>query len=119
MASFNFKVRRGNTVPITLVITVENVPFDLTGCTLFFTAKEDISQADADAPLKAQTGAGITHTDALAGEAKILLGPPDTDNVPTDVALVCDVQLKTATGEIYTVANGKLTFLEDVTRRTS
>lgn len=118
MSNFNFKVRRGNTVPITVVITVDGAPYDLTGCTLFFTGKTDLSQADDDALFEKETGNGITHINIPEGRAKIVLPAAETYDAPIDETIYCDIQLKTADGEIYTVASGKLTFLEDVTRRT-
>lgn len=116
---FNFKVVRGDTVPMTVVVTVDDVAFDLTNCTLFFTAKEDPSQSDDDALIRKHTGAGITHTNAAAGQARIVLAAADTASLPIDTELFCDVQVKTPTDEIYTVATGTITFRSDVTRRTT
>lgn len=120
MARFNLKnLYRGDTVSLEVTVTKDGDAFSLSGSTLFFTLKTDPTAADDAALVALETGSGITVTNAAAGEALIEMAPSDTDDLPLDTALFADVQLKTATGDIFTVAFGTLTFTTDVTKRTS
>lgn len=119
VTKFNFKMYRGDTATFSVNVTYPNGNvYPLTGCTLFFTAKLDNSQPDSEALIsKVSTNGGIGIIDAANGQAAVILDPADTNNLPTDVPLFCDVQLETPGGSIHTVAVGKLTLLEDTTRR--
>lgn len=117
-SSFNFKTYRGDTLQINAAVTLSGTPFDLTGSMLFFTVKRRITDTDAQALIKCQTGAGIVHTNEVGGLVAIKPAE-DLATMPPGVPLYADLQLKTSSGEIYTVAAGKLTFLADVTLRIS
>ena len=117
--NFNFKSFRGDTLAIDLAVTLGGTAFDLTGSTLFFTLKRKITDLDADALVQCQTGDRLTHTNAAGGLATLRLPAADTAPMPLNIPLVADIQVKTAAGEIYTVASGKITFSADVTLRTT
>lgn len=121
--SFTFKLTQGDSASFRLNVTEDTAPyaaFNLTGCTLFFTLKESNDQDDASALIKKDSNTGgITISNAATGEAVLYFANADTQNCPIEIPLVCDVQLKTSTGEIFTVASGKITFRQQTTRRTS
>ena len=110
------KLYQGDTLLFSLTVKQDGVAFNLSGCTVFFTVKEDAAQADANALLAYQTGDGITQSGSVA-EVHVPYGV--TDNWPTDVDLYADVQVKTGTGELFPAATGTLRFRADVTQRTS
>jgi hypothetical protein len=105
-------VKRGDTVVLNFAITDEGVAADLTGISARFTVKRFI--ADADPGLVQKTiGAGITITDVLGGLLEVELEPADTDYA--DENLLWDLQITTAGGQNFTVAEGVLQFSQDVT----
>lgn len=93
----------------------------LTGCTLYFTAKRDISDTDANAQFqKSTTGGGITVTQAgnatTPGIANVALVPADTSSLAAYVVVLqWDCALVDASGNHTTVAQGTLTVTPDVT----
>lgn len=104
----------GDTLIFNVEVQRDGDPYDLTGCTLFFTVKDSVDQADADARLALETGSGITQS---GSDAEITVTAGETDDWPTDVELVADLQVKTVAGEIFTAAIGTLRFRPHVTRR--
>lgn len=92
----------------------------LTGCTLYFTAKKDISDSDASAQFqKSNTGGGITVTQAgnatQAGIATVTVVPADTNTLPSyQSVLQWDCTLIDTSGTHTTVAQGTLTVTADV-----
>jgi hypothetical protein len=57
-----------------------------------------------------------THTNPTEGETEIILSTTDTN---LSGSYVYDLQIKTATGSVLTMINGTISFIEDVTQRTS
>ncbi len=107
------KFYRGDTVNINLTFT----GVDLTGATVYFTAKSEVDNVsdDSSAVVKKST---TTHTDPTNGKTTIKLDPSDTTTITPDNYLY-DIQLKTSAGDITTTEVGKLEVLGDITRRTS
>jgi hypothetical protein len=119
-------MRRGDTAGWNLaVVDTTGAPFDLTGYTLWFTAKRAITDADADAVFQLTNGAGITVTNAAGGLAAITPRRADTSSLTEDVRLYVDVQLSSvgAPDETDTVWPsdddwpGELVISRDVTRQ--
>lgn len=109
-------MRRGDTPIWDLAVTEDGDPFDLTGATLYFTAKASLDDADPGL-FQLTNGAGITITDAAGGEAEIQPRRSDTNTLTADWAGFYDVQVSiAATSDTYTVDNGTLTIQRDVTR---
>lgn len=114
-------------------------PLDLSGCTVWFTAKQMISNdlSDADAIIQHmisvdETGGAVTAdgfeiggvhpvtqavaTTAAEGVLTQVLSPADSTLIAAGT-YVYDVQIETASGEVYTPILGQsITFVEDVTR---
>lgn len=98
-----------------LTFTVAGV--DLTGATVFFTAKAlltDTDPADANAVITKEV---TSFTNPTAGEAIIPLTPTDTDVTPG--IYYYDIQVKKGADTIISIPARKLQIFADVTRRTS
>lgn len=106
--------KRGDTQTYTLYFCDEDgARQDITGWTVFFTAKTKTSDADASAIISKTI---TTHTDPTNGETQISLTATDLATVGR---YVYDVQVKTDVGDIKTVLEGNLNIQQDVTTRTS
>jgi len=92
-----------------------NVDVDLTGTTVFFTAKPTIANeaTDTTAVISVEVTA---HDDAVAGETTIPLSATDTDVTPGDYYY--DIQIKDGT-TITSIGVRKLRVYGDITRRTA
>lgn len=110
-------IYRGDTVKLNMAVTSGGSFYDLTGSTIWFTAKNHFSDPDISAVFqKSTTGGGITITNAPNGLCQVTIDPADTSGEPpTKVMLVWDAQVKDAQGRIYTVASGNLIIVPDVT----
>lgn len=97
------------------------VPVDLTGATLWMTAKKALADTDAKAVFQIKSPTDIIiDASPASGRAKIVVPANATTSVvfPKDAAqleLYYDIQVKTQTGIVQTVASGKLVLTEDVT----
>lgn len=114
----NLAFSRGDTVLLALTITAGSAAEDLTGATLFFTAKAELTSADTGATIRKNSSGvgGITITSAVGGTAQVTISPGDTSGLPaSETFLFYDVQLKRASGDIFTVAEGTILVYPDVT----
>lgn len=111
----NLQIIRGDDVSISVTFTDSNGdPVDITGATVFFTAKSDIHDADADAVISKEV---TSHDDAANGQTTISIADTDTDGL--DGIYKYDIQLKDSSGSISSSIAGDLEILLDVTQRTS
>jgi hypothetical protein len=112
----DIEVTRGDTPAWNLAVTQGGSPFDLTGCQLYLTAKNQIIDLDPGV-FQLTIGSGITVTNAAGGLARVQLRRADTAALSTNVSLVYDIQLSIpGTSETYTLVRGNLTVVQDVTR---
>lgn len=110
-------IYRGDTVKLNVAVTVGGVVFDLTGCTIWFTAKNLYTDADPGVFQKSTLNGGIVVTSAPNGLCQVTILPADTSGqAATKIMLLWDCQVKTSTGLIYTVASGNLIVIPDVTQ---
>lgn len=123
---FNFTMFRGDSRSLTVAALQPDgvTPQDLTGWSLWFTGKLAILDPDMSAVFQRTIGSGITVTDAAAGLATVALAPASTDSLmatgtATSVDLFCDLQGKDGSGDVATLATGKITVLAEITRTTS
>lgn len=92
---------------------------DITGWTMWFTAKRYVSDPDNQAVIRQDNGAlaGIVFTDAVNGKAEVTVAPIATRQFPdVEDVLVYDVQVKDLLGHVFTVEFGTLAVTPDVTR---
>lgn len=89
---------------------------DLTGATVFFTAKPTISNSadDSDAVISVEV---TDHDDPTNGETTIPLTSSDTNVAPGEYFY--DIQIKAADGTITSIPVRKMEIFGDITRRTS
>jgi hypothetical protein len=113
--SQNFTTYRGDDFIFDLLFQdVNEDPVNITGWTTFFTMKLSKDLVDSQAILKKTVTA---HVDPTNGRTQIRLTSADTATLVG--VFFYDIQYKDASGLIKTVTNGQITFVEDVTRRTS
>lgn len=117
MSTNRIEMIRGDTKVLTITVTRDGQPYDLTGHTLWLTAKRTPTDADSAAVFQLSTTAGgITITNAAGGVARAEIAPTHTESLPAVVnRLVYDVQIADGTGGVYTVASGELVVRPDVT----
>lgn len=119
---FDVTIRRGDDRQLAVTIYQENgvTPQNLSGASLWFTGKLHLRDSDADAVLAYTRGAGITVTSDPNGTATVQIVGADTAALPDGaIPLRCDIQVKTASGNVYTAAYGRIMVAADVTRATS
>lgn len=115
LSAQNFTTYRGDDFIIDLTFEDDNGdPVDITGWTIFFTMKSSKDLMDKDAIIQKTV---TTHISPTNGQSQVRL-------TSTDTATLCatfyyDLQYKDDHGVIRTMTAGQITFLEDVTRRTS
>ena len=111
----SLSIKRGDTW--SRIIYFEDIDgnrYDITGWTVFFTAKAKADDVDASAVISKTI---TTFTNATNGEAEISLTTTDTNQ--TIGSYLFDIQVKTNLNEIITVLEGIITITKDVTIRTS
>lgn len=119
--STNLKMTRGDTKVVRVTIDHSTLGVSgVSGYSFWFTAKNDIADADADAVVKklpenfTVVTAGDASTDAVV-TCKIIPGDTsDLDDFP--VPLSYDIQAEDGAGNVTTIASGTLTVSPDVTR---
>jgi hypothetical protein len=105
---------RGDSGRLDVTVTQsDGTAYDLTGCTLFLTVKNSLTDADSAAVIRKEVTA---HDAPLAGESHFEI--LTTDNA-TAGARFYDVQLKDADNKIFTLFGGLWRVLADVTVRTA
>lgn len=111
------EITRGDTTTLNVSCfqTDGVTPLNITGYTLWFTAKYVVADADPGVFQKTTTAGGITITNAAGGIATVSLVPTDTSSL-AGVVLLWDLQGKDPSGNITTLASGTLTITADITR---
>lgn len=111
------RMHLGDSPVFTIPLTWQGAAFAAgTDWALIWTAKSKATDTDAQALIQKTTGAGIT---ASGNNAVVTLVRADTVNLYVG-ALVWDVQAaKVSTGEVRTVARGRLILERDVTQQTT
>ena len=121
---FNETFYRGNSESFDITITLADkvTPRDITGWTLWCTAKLNVLDADAAAIFQRTTavGGGIAITNATQGKARISIIPANTETLTeAKTTLFADVQSRDAAGLIGTPLTGKFVVVAEVTRATT
>jgi hypothetical protein len=112
----DINITRGDDTSIGFELTNNGVPVDLTGSTVFFTAKPALTDDSGDT--NAVISVEVTnHTDPTNGITSIPLTATDTDVDPAEYYY--DIQVKKQDTTIVSIRYRKLKVWADVTRRTS
>ena len=105
---------RGNTVSLSVTVTASGSVYNLTGCSLTFTAK--IKYTDTSAVFQKTIGNGITVTTPTSGLVTIVISPSDTLSLSNaKQMLVYDLEAVDGSGNVYTLASGNLIVYPKVT----
>jgi hypothetical protein len=114
--STDFTMTRGDTVNLAAVVTQNGLPYPLTGCQMWFTAKNYYTDPDASAVFQHTIGSGITIIDATKGWAQLVISPADTAPLPASkTLLVWDLEIVDSSGNVFTAASGSILVTPDVT----
>jgi len=114
MTETNLEIFRRDTPTFTITVLNDGVAVDITGYTLFFTAKNKKSDTDLQAIIKKDV---TVLSDPTHGIAEITLDKTDTDITGKDYFY--DIQIVSGDGDVTTLFWGVLTVIEDVTIRTT
>ena len=118
MASQNFAIIRGDDKDLKFTIKdVNGDVFSIVGYTVYFTAKENLSQPDESAVIqksKVSTAGGDPDDDGSLGKIMIPLTNEDTD-IPTKL-YYHDIQLISPSNKVSSSPAGRLKIVQDVTR---
>lgn len=87
---------------------------NITGATVFFTAKSNIEDSDEDAVLKTEV---TSHQSAVDGISIVSFTAAETDALEPG-NYVYDIQIKYAGGEVESWKHSSMSVVADVTRRT-
>jgi hypothetical protein len=99
---------------------VDDEPLDLTNCLVWFTLKRSLSDSDEDALIAKTLIDGITVTNALEGLATVQIDPEDTDSLTVPIlGAYYDVQIRDSLDNIFTISQGTMNIVSDVTRSNS
>jgi len=66
----DIRMIRGDTLTLDLVVTQDGAPIDLTGSTMWMTAKLSANDLDVDAVFQVTSPTNITFTNAVLGSAR-------------------------------------------------
>ena len=114
------EIFRGRTNKINVYVSENGAAYDLTGCSLYMTAKSEVTDADAAAIFQLGTAGGtIVVTSAINGQAQVVISPTHTATLPyAKKILYFDLMLKTSQGEYWTIASGTFAVKPNITRAT-
>lgn len=120
MSGIVLSMYRGDDRQFNLAFTKNGSPYNLTGGSMWITAKLKVSDADSAAQFQKKIGSGITIVSAVDGTATLTVSASDTDDMSDEqTELFCDVQIKDSTGNIVTPTAFKLIVNPEITRDTS
>lgn len=118
----NLTMVKSNTFSMDYTVLLNGTAVNITGATLRFTAKYNVTDADASAVFQLYSPSnGITITSASAGTGVITIPVSATSTVAEDtngVPLYYDFQITDSGSNVYTLNYGVLKVLPNVTRTT-
>lgn len=118
MADFSHTIERGDSRTLRATATYQGSPYNLTGKTIWFTAKRSPKDSDDQAVIRKSTGSGIDLDVTDNNVCLVHIDGADTDSLTTKQSLSADIQVADG-DDIMTVAKGILTVEPDVTRTTT
>jgi hypothetical protein len=99
------------TIPVTFTDS-DGDPINLTGCTVFFTVKNEKSDDDDDAVISKSV---TSHTTPASGITQVVLTHTDTDIDPG--SYYWDLQIKDSAGKIQSTQVAQFEVIQDITTR--
>lgn len=106
---------KGDTYSFDIAVIQNGAAFNLTGCTILFTAKYNVKDSGFVFQRSSVTG-GVTITNATGGLATVAFTPANTSGLASHIIdLPYDIQVTDGSGNIYTPIRGILRVLPDVT----
>jgi hypothetical protein len=108
----NLTVYKGDDKDFNLTLTDgdNNTPINITGDTIWFTVKENETDADPGVLQKEIT----SHTSPTTGQTTISLSNSDTGNL-TPAEYYYDIQRVTAAAKVQTLVKGRFIVTQDIT----
>lgn len=116
----NLAMVKGDTAVFDITCTTAaGAAFDISGATIYFTVKDDPSDADAAAIFQKSTASGISIISGAGGTAQVVTAAADTSSFNASEhggnnQMYWDCQV-IKSGRTYTVARGRLTILAQYT----
>lgn len=113
----DLRMTRGDSKAFAFALTdASGDPIDLTGASVWMTAKEAFSDTDAGATFQKTNLDGITVLDEDNGLIRVELVPDDTDGLDDKrVRLLYDIQVLDADDKVITPVSGRIVVSPDVT----
>ena len=106
---------RGDGAKFDIVVALDGLVVDITGAKLWMTARRSPGSPFTFTRTTLTTP-GFTITAGALGKATVILDPADTSALASEpVTLIYDIQIKEASGRVWTVTSGNLTVNPDVT----
>lgn len=106
----NFSMYQGQYFVLTLTVTENGAPVDLTGCAVTWVMQPGVS-FPTPTIIKSTTNGGVVVTDAASGVCQITLNAADTASLPA-LAYYHATQVIDVAGHPYPVSTGLLTLLQ-------
>lgn len=104
-SDLTFEIDHGTTDFLDFAVVLNGVPQNITGWTLWSTAKRRPSDADPGVFQKSTAGGGLTITNAAGGLGTVTLAPADTSPLPEErTSLFEDLKAKDGAGNIFVLA---------------
>ena len=111
--------KRGDSIRFDVNVTQGGAALDLSTYDIWCTGKRNLDDADVDAVFQVtKAGGQITVVGAGNNIARVNIPGTSTSSLTEDITLFYDVQIKSLTAEISTVADGRMQIRKDVTRAT-
>jgi len=111
--TYNLRITKKDTKSYALTFEdVEGVAIDITGWTLYFTVKANLSDSDEDAIISKDV---TLHTDPTNGKTKVTVTSDDTDHEPGNYYY--DFQFKKLDNSVTTFLKGHYIIKHEVTLR--
>jgi hypothetical protein len=117
--SSDLYTRRGDTVVFSITVTDRTTggPIDLTGYSIWCTAKSSLSDPDSAAVFQLTRSSGdIEVTGAENNVIRVTIPAAATVGFTGNRVLFYDVQIRSPSGRVTTVVDGKMFVVQDVTR---
>jgi len=110
---------RGDTIPFSFEFKeADGSPMDISDMVIYYTMKLDIKE-DVLGPNDLQSSATFpADTNSMNGLGELRVLPTDTEKLLPDRAYAYDFQLVGGVDEVYTVGQGTVSVLRDVTQVT-